>query len=202
MVKLLSRALTALAVLISSAHADLKVGDSAPDFEATDTEGKKHKLSELKGKIVVLEWTNHKCPFVIKHYTRNNMQQLQEKYTTKGVIWLSIVSSAPGKEGHINPTEANEIRKNMNVKSTATLLDESGVIGKSYDARTTPHMFVIDKEGKIAYMGAMDDKPTTNPDDITASQNYVAKALDALLEGKKIDLAQTVPYGCSVKYAS
>lgn len=202
MAKLLSRFLAVLVLIISTAQAELKVGDPAPNFEATDTEGKKHNLSDLKGKIVVLEWTNHKCPFVIKHYTRNNMPQLQEKYTGKGIVWLSIVSSAPGKEGHINSTEANEIRKNMNVKSTATILDESGAIGKSYDARTTPHMFVIDKEGKIAYMGAIDDKPTTNPDDITTAQNYVAKALDALLEGKKIGLTQSVPYGCSIKYAS
>ncbi len=193
--------------LISSSIAsqqvpDLKPGDQAPDFETVDTNDNKIKLSEYKGKIVVLEWTNHQCPFVKKHYGTNNIQSMQEKYTQKGVIWLSIISSAPGKEGHINKEEAKKVRESNGVKSTATILDESGEIGHKFDARTTPHMFIIDKEGKIAYMGAVDDKPTTNADDVKIAKNHVTAALDAMLEGKKVELPQTNPYGCSVKYAS
>lgn len=180
---------------------DVKAGDQAPDFETEDTNDNKIKLSDYKGKIVVLEWTNHQCPFVKKHYASNNMQNMQEKYMAKGVIWLSIISSAPGKEGHINKEEAKKVRESTGVKSTATIIDDTGAIGHKYDARTTPHMYVIDKEGKIAYMGAIDDKPSTRVEDIAIAKNHVATALDAVLEGKKVQLPQTIPYGCSVKYA-
>jgi peroxiredoxin len=181
---------------------EYKPGDKAPDFEAVDTNNQKIKLSDYRGKIVILEWHNHLCPFVKKHYGTNNMQSLQEKYTSQGVIWLTIVSSAPGKEGHVNKEEANKLRQTSNMKSTATILDESGTIGHMFDARTTPHLFVINKDGNFAYMGAIDDKPSTNPEDIKIAKNHLSAAVDALINGQKVELTQTVPYGCSVKYAS
>lgn len=181
---------------------ELKPGATAPDFETVDSNDTKIKLSNYKGKVVVLEWTNPQCPFVKKHYASNNMQKMQETYTQKGVIWLSIISSAPGKEGHTNKKEVKSMRENNGIKHSLTILDESGDIGHKFDARTTPHVFVIDKEGKIAYMGAIDDKPSTNKDDIPLAKNYLASALDAVLEGKKVELPQTIPYGCSVKYLS
>jgi peroxiredoxin len=200
----LTKTLLGIGLLSSMAQQvpDLKPGDMAPDFETVDSNDTKIKLSNYKGKVVVLEWTNPQCPFVKKHYASNNMQKMQETYTQKGVIWLSIISSAPGKEGHTNKKEVQAMRENNGIKHSLIILDESGDIGHKFDARTTPHVYVIDKEGKIAYMGAIDDKPSTNKDDIPLAKNYLAAALDTVLEGKKVDLPQTIPYGCSVKYLS
>lgn len=177
-----------------------KIGAMAPPIEAKDTKGQAIKLSDYLGKLVVLEWTNNGCPFVQKHYGANNMQALQKKYTDQGVVWISIVSSAPGKEGHVTPAEADKITADAGATITAKILDESGAIGHAYDAKTTPHMFVIDREGKIAYMGAIDNEPSPDPASIQGANNYVAAALDALIAGRPVETPETKPYGCGVKY--
>jgi len=184
-----------------TAHAAATVGQPAPDFTATATDGKAVKLSDLKGKIVVLEWTNPDCPFVHKHYDAGNMQKTQAYATGKGVVWLSINSGAAGKEGSVSAEQANDyIAKN---KSAAThyILDPAGDIGKLYGAKSTPHMFVIGSDGNIAYMGAIDDKATANPADNAAADNYVKDAIDSLLTGKPVAVSSTQSYGCAVKYA-
>jgi peroxiredoxin len=177
-----------------------KVGAPAPAFSGVDNNGKTQTLSDYKGKIVVLEWTNAECPFVKKFYGVGKMQELQKTYGEKGVVWLSVNSSAEGKQGHVTADQANAIRKGKNVASAATILDAAGTIGKLYEAKTTPHIFVIDAEGKIAYMGAIDDKQSADPEDIKQAKNYVVEALDALLAGKPVEAASVAPYGCSVKY--
>jgi len=184
-----------------SAATEVKIGAPAPNFTATDSNGKNHNLTDFKGKTVVLEWTNHDCPFVKKHYETNNMQKLQKSATSQGVIWLSIVSSAPGQQGFVNGAKANELTKSRNASPTAVILDPDGKIGKLYGARTTPHMFVIAPNGNLAYMGAIDDKPTANKDDVATAKNFVAEALTAIKAGKPVAVATTQPYGCSVKYA-
>lgn len=189
-----------LAVLIPSSQA-AKVGAPAADFTAKDSNGKTHKLSDYKGKYVVLEWLNHDCPYVRKHYDKGNMQQLQKTYTDKGVVWLSVVTSAPDTEGYVTPEEANELIKEKGAAPTAVLLDPTGAVGKLYGAKTTPHMFVVDPKGVLIYNGAIDDKPSTKPKDIPNSRNFVAAALDEALAGKSVTNASTKPYGCSVKYA-
>lgn len=186
--------------IFSNAHAAPKVGEVAPDFTGVDSNGKSHTVSEYKGKIVVLEWKNHLCPFVKKHYGSDNMQSLQKYAKEKEVVWLSIISSAKGKEGNVGAEEANKIVKNENSAAKAVILDEEGKIGKLYEAKTTPHMFVINKEGKIAYMGAIDDRPTADKEDIKTANNYVRVAIDALLLGNKPNTTVTSPYGCSIKY--
>ena len=182
------------------AHAAVEIGKPAPDFTGTDTNGKQHKLSDFKGKIVVLEWTNPECPFVVKHYGSKNMQKLQETYTAKDVVWLTINSSAEGKQGNQTPEAANKYIADKGAKATARLLDPTGVIGKAYDAKVTPHMFVIDKEGNVVYNGAIDDNDNSVPEDAATAHNYVAAALDSTLAGEPVDKAQTKPYGCGVKY--
>ena len=178
------------------------VGATAPDFNLADTGGKTHSLSEYKGKYVVLEWFNPECPFVKKHYGSGNMQKLQSEYTGKGVVWLSIDSNAPGLEGNLTPEQAQKVMKDWNTKQTALLLDPEGKAGRAYNARNTPHMFVINPQGKIVYEGAIDSKPSTNPGDIKDSTNYVAAALSEAMAVKPVSTAQTKAYGCSVKYES
>lgn len=187
---------------ISTINKIIKVDEMAPDFNVEDTHGKSVKLSDLKGKIVVLEWTNSGCPFVRKHYDTHHMQTLQKDYTDKGVVWISIISSAPGKEGHKTPDEANEQVLKDESHASHVVLDLNGQIGHSYGAKTTPHMFVLDREGKIVYMGAIDDKPGTSTGDIETARNYVVDALDAVLAGKEVQTKVTDSYGCSVKYAN
>ncbi len=177
-----------------------QIGQPAPEFKAVDSHGKTHNLSDFKGSIVVLEWTNHDCPFVQKHYSSGNMQALQKEATANQVVWLSVISSAPGKQGHVSATEANELTTARNAAPTAVLLDPEGTVGKLYGARTTPHMYVIDKEGILVYMGGIDDIPSADPSDIPKSTNYVRAALKAMNEGKPIEVASSRPYGCSVKY--
>lgn len=184
-----------LLALISFSTYALETGIKAPDF----TLGKV-KLSDFKGKIVVLEWLNHGCPFVRKHYDSGNMQALQKKYVEKNVVWLSIISSAPGKQGHVD--EKGAIAEKTSNKSSATdiLLDPTGKVGQLYGAKTTPHMYIIDKEGTLVYQGAIDDRADTDQSSIPAAKNYVASALDELMSGKKISRHTTQSYGCSVKY--
>lgn len=191
-----------IAVAATSLHAEPQAGQMAPDFTGIDSNGNTHKLSDLKGKTVILEWTNDQCPYVGKHYGAGNMQQLQKETTKDGIVWLSVISSAPGKQGHVAPEKANELTTARNAAPTAVLLDENGVIGKAYNARTTPHMFIINAKGTLVYKGAIDDKPSANQDDIPTAQNYVRNALAAMDAGKAPDPDSTRAYGCSVKYGS
>src|SRR5438309_4311847 len=176
------------------------VGSAAPDFSAPDSKGKTQTLSQYKGKYVVLEWFNPECPFVKKHYGSGNMQKLQEEFTGKGVVWLTIDSSAPGLEGNLTAEQANAKIAEWKAHSNALLLDPDGKAGRTYGAKNTPHMFVINPEGKIVYEGAIDSKPTPNPSDIASSTNYVKAALDESLAGKTVTTPSSRPYGCSVKY--
>lgn len=176
------------------------VGSSAPDFSLSDAKGKSHSLAEYKGKYVVLEWFNPECPFVKKHYGSDNMQKLQKEYSGKGVVWLTIDSSAPGKEGNLSADQAEKVMNSWKMNQTTLLLDPDGKAGKSYGAKNTPHMFVINPDGKIVYEGAIDSKASPNPADIPTSTNYVKVALDESLSGKAVSNPNTKPYGCSVKY--
>ena len=185
---------------VSKAHAAAIVGAPAPAFELRDADGKNVKLSDYKGKFVVLEWVNFQCPFVGKQYGSGNMQALQKKYTGMGVVWLSICSSAPGKQGNVTGEEAEELVKEKDAAPSRFLLDPKGKVGKAYGAKTTPHMFVIDPKGIVVYNGAIDDKPSTRREDVATAKNYVVAALDASMSGRKVALAATQPYGCSVKY--
>ena len=182
------------------ASAAVEPGQEAPEFTLTDSKGTSHKLSDFRGKLVVLEWPNHECPFVKKHYSGGDMQKLQQEYTAKGVVWLSIISSAPGKQGHRTGPQAEADTSDKKAAPTAVLLDPSGEVGKKYDAKTTPEMFVLDKEGKVIYAGAIDSIKSTDSADIAKAENHVRDALDAALAGKPVPTPQTKPYGCSVKY--
>ena len=198
--KTLLNSLLSLAFFISVASAAPQVGKPAPEFTLTDSDGKTHKLADFKGKIVVLEWLNHGCPFVKKHYDSGNMQSLQKKYTGQGVVWLSIVSSAPGKQGHMSTAETNKTKAEKKASPTAILIDEKGTVGKLYDAKRTPEMFIVGKDGTLIYAGAIDDKPSPDPADVAGAKNYVAQALDEALAGKPVSNPSTTSYGCSVKY--
>jgi len=177
-----------------------QVDETAPDFSIEDVNGKSISLSSFHGKYVVLEWVNFDCPFVRKHYGSGNMQRLQKQYTEKGVVWLSICSSAPGKQGYFEIPELKERIKKEGAAPTAYLLDYDGKIGKVYDAKTTPHMFIINPEGMLVYAGGIDDIASTNKDDLGKATNYVSTNLDALLAGKSNPVKGSRPYGCSVKY--
>lgn len=196
----LAMLLVSSAMLLSTALAAPKVGKPAPDFTATDSNGQTHKLSEQRGSIVVLEWTNPQCPFVGKHYGTGNMQALQKEATGKGVVWWSINSAAPGNDGYVTPEQANELTKSRNAAPSAVLLDKQGKIGRLYGASNTPHMFVIDPKGTLVYMGAIDDQPSTDWPDVQIANNYVRAALNALQNGQAVKPSITEPYGCSVKY--
>lgn len=191
-----------LAMAITIALAEPRVGERAPDFVGVDSNGKTHKLSDLKGKTVILEWTNHDCPFVQKHYSTGNMQTLQKETTKGGVVWLSVISSAPGLQGHVEPAKANMLTTDRAAAPSAVILDPKGEIGQAYNARTTPHMFLIDAHGTLIYKGAIDDKPSANNADVPIARNYVRDALAAHAAGKPADPDSTRPYGCSVKYGS
>jgi peroxiredoxin len=184
----------------TSAVAAVKVGEPAPELRATDSEGKAHRLADYRGRVVVLEWTNHDCPFVRKHYAAGNMQAQQKEAAAQGAVWLSVISSAPGKQGHVSPEEANRLTESRGAAPTAVLLDPEGAVGRLYGAKTTPHMYVIDRDGRLAYMGGIDSIPSSDPADIPKATQYVRAALDAVLAGKPVAEAVTQPYGCSVKY--
>ncbi len=189
-----------LALLASVSSFALETGKAAPDFTLPSSSNNEVKLSDLKGKIVVLEWLNHGCPFVQKHYGSGNMQALQKKYTAKEVVWLSVISSAPGKQGYVNAAGAKKEMAATKSAATNILLDPEGKVGTLYAAKTTPHMYVIDKAGVLVYQGAIDDKPDTDQASIKGAKNYVAEALDLVLEGKKVAHGTTKSYGCGVKY--
>ena len=190
-----------LALSAGAALAGVEVGQPAPDFSLPDTNGQAHQLSQYKGKWVVLEWYNPDCPFVRKHYGSGNMQSLQKEFTAKGVVWLSIDSSAPGQEGNYPADKLNEIASSQGVSRTALLLDPDGKVGHAYGAKTTPDMYIINPEGKLVYEGAIDSKPTTVVADLKTATNYVKVALDSSMTGKSVSQTVTRPYGCSVKYA-
>lgn len=191
---------TAILLVSLNVSAAPKIGAPAPTFQLVDTNGKGHSLEQYKGKWVILEWLNHGCPFVAKHY-KGNMQKLQREAKSKGVIWLSIVSSAPGKQGHFAPAKANELTKQKNAAPLAVLMDPTGKVGKMYGAKTTPHMFLIDPKGTLLYMGAIDSIRSTDVDDIAKAKNYIMTALQEAMAGKPVTTPMTRPYGCSVKYA-
>ncbi|MGK7878117.1 MAG: redoxin domain-containing protein [Xenococcaceae cyanobacterium] len=188
--------------VVTIAQAPIRVGEMAPDFTGVDSNGTSRSLSDFRGQVVVLEWTNHECPFVRKHYGSSNMQKLQQEATSKDVVWLSIISSANGKQGHVTPEKANELTQSRGANPTAVILDAEGTIGRLYNARTTPHMYVIGADGVLKYMGAIDDKSSTNPADVETANNYIQVALDALRNNRPVTTAVTQPYGCSVKYGS
>lgn len=195
-------ALAAIFALGSSvaALASPVVGQPAPAFSALDSNGQTRKLSDYLGKTVVLEWTNDGCPYVGKHYNSGNMQNLQKEATGAGVVWLSIISSAPGKQGNVTGAEANELTTSRGAHPSAVLLDPTGAVGHTYEAQTTPHMFVIDAKGTLRYMGAIDDKPVASPASLQGARNYVREALNDLAQGQPVAETTTEPYGCSVKY--
>jgi len=177
-----------------------KTGEAAPEFSATGADGKVYKLSELKGKTVVLEWFNKDCPYVKKYYDAKAMQNLQKESTAKGTVWLTVASSAKGKEGFVDAKEATKVRTEKGMNNTTILLDSEGKVASLFHAKTTPHMFVIDKKGLLAYQGAIDDRPSANPKSLEGAQNYVAAALMAMDKGEPVKNNSTTPYGCSVKY--
>ena len=184
----------------TSAFAAPVVGEMAPNFKGMDTNGVQHELSDFKGKTVVLEWTNHECPYVKKHYDGGNMQSVQKSATDDGVVWLSIASSASGKQGQVDNATANAVMKDVGSNATARIQDPSGTIGKLYDAKTTPHMFVVNAEGVLVYAGAIDNDSSFKPDGIATATNYVTDALSSIKAGEAIAVSSTQPYGCSVKY--
>jgi peroxiredoxin len=195
--RLLSLALT-LITLPASAVAP---GTTAPDFKGTDSNGVQHTLSDYRGKYVVLEWANKGCPYDQKHYLSGSMESQQKEWTAKGVVWLSVISSAPGQQGYVTPSEENTYLKTMHAAPTAALLDPTSTIARLYEAKTTPHIFVIDPTGKLIYQGAIDDKPTTDQQDLKGARNYLNDVLNASMSGKPVAVQSTRPYGCSVKYA-
>lgn len=182
--------------------AQATIGAQAPGFTLRDVEGKEHSLKDFRGKYVVLEWFNHECPFVKKHYTTGNMQKLQKEYVEKDVVWLTVNSSAPGKQGHLTAEQAQAIMKEWNAAPTTMLFDPEGTTGRAYGARTTPHMYVINPEGTLIYAGAIDDNNSPRPATVEGAKNYVVSALEEAMAGKEISVASTEPYGCSVKYAA
>ena len=203
--RLSSLGLAAVAFFAAGAMPDFAgqaPGDPAPDFTLADTHGAEHTLSEYRGEWVVLEWLNYDCPFVRKHYNSGNMQRLQEHYTDLGVVWLSIVSSAPGQQGHFPNDEMNARTASHSGKQTAVLMDPTGQVGRAYGARTTPHMFVINPQGEVVYNGAIDDRPSADPASLDGATNYVVRALTEATGGQEVATARTQPYGCSVKYGS
>lgn len=188
---------------VTAARADyVKVGSPAPQFTLTSAKGSPVSLKDFIGKTVVLEWFNPNCPFVRKFYSNGDMQRFQKEAIEKGVVWLTINSNAEGKQGYIPSSEAATLVSEMGLQSTALLLDPDGTVGTSFGARITPHMFVIDSKGNVAYQGAIDSTPSTRSNDIPSSTNYVLTAIEALRQGKNPSPADTEPYGCSVKYAS
>lgn len=196
-------AAAAAMTLSSAASAKIATGSNVSDMTVTDSNGAVHKLSDFAGKRVVLEWTNHGCPYVKKHYTTDNMQSLQKEVTAKGdTVWLSIISSAPGKQGYVSGAEANALTASRGAAPTAVVLDPSGEAGRVFSARTTPHMFVIDADQTLVYQGAIDDNRSASPATVEGAVNHVRSALNDIKAGRDVVTPETAPYGCSVKYGS
>lgn len=191
--------LIAAALVIPAAAAPV-VGEAAPAFAGKDTKGQTVNLSDFAGKTVVLEWTNNGCPYVRKHYGSGNMQKTQEAATADGVVWLTIISSAEGKQGYVTPEEADKLTADRGARPSDVILDTDQTIARAYEAKTTPHMFVIDPAGTLVYAGAIDDTPTADPKDLATAKNLVLAALDDLKNGRPVATPESEPYGCSVKY--
>jgi len=201
--KTLFSTLVVSAIAIAApATAKIATGSNVSDMTVTDSNGVVHNLSDFAGKKVVLEWTNEGCPYVKKHYTTDNMQKTQKSATVDGAVWLSIISSAPGKQGYKTGAEANAWKVDQDASSTAVVLDPAGKVGRSFAAKTTPHMFIIDENQTLVYQGAIDDNRSANPKTVEGAKNYVLAAMDDLKAGKAVAEAETAPYGCSVKYGS
>lgn len=194
-------AVSALAIA-APATAKIATGSNVSDMTVVDSNGVQHNLSDFAGKKVVLEWTNEGCPYVKKHYTTDNMQKTQKTATTDGAVWLSIISSAPGKQGYKSPAEANDWKETQGAKSTAVILDEEGTMGKTFAAKTTPHMYIIDEAQTLVYQGAIDDNRSASPSTVAGAKNYVLAAMDDLKAGRPVAESDTPPYGCSIKYKS
>lgn len=184
-----------------SAAANPEIGEPAPSFSVIDSNGITHSLSDFAGQTVVLEWTNHGCPYVRKHYESGNMQSLQSRFTDEGFVWLSVISSSPGTQGHVSPARANELTESRNANPTAVLLDETGTMGRAYSARVTPHMYVIDTNGILRYAGGIDSIPSARQSDIERADPYFANAAQEVLDGEQVSRPVSRPYGCSVKYS-
>jgi peroxiredoxin len=193
----------AATVGFSSAYAQsaARVGKAAPDFTVVDVDGKNQKLSDFAGKTVILEWTNHECPYVQKHYNSANMQTLQRDMAKDGTVWLSVISSAPGEEGYADAAKAKDLTKSRNAAPSNILLDPKGKMGRAYGAQTTPHMYIVDPKGTLVYAGAIDNKPSASSSSLNGAKNYVRQAIAELNAGKPVSEAATKSYGCSVKYA-
>src|SRR5580658_784810 len=187
-----------LAVPVAAQQA--RVGSPAPDFTATDSRGQTESLAQFRGKYVVLEWHNQDCPYTRKHYVSGNMQALQKEWTAKGVVWFTVISSAPGQQGYVKPGEENAYLSQMHAVPTAVLMDSAGKVARLYSAKTTPQMIVIDPTGKIIYDGAIDNRATPDAEDIKGADNYVSDALSEAMAGKPVQTPFTRPYGCGVKY--
>jgi peroxiredoxin len=192
--------LLAALVPLSAAAQSVRVGAPAPNFTATDSRGQTETLDRYRGKYVVLEWHNQGCPYTRKHYVSGNMQSLQKEWTGKGVVWLTVISSAPGAQGYVTPSEENDYVARMHASPTAVLIDPEARLARLYSAKTTPEMFVIDPAGKLIYAGAIDDRPTPDPADVRGANNYVSDALNQAMAGKPVATPYTRSYGCSVKY--
>ena len=195
-----SFALVAASLVAAPAYAEPQIGKAAPNFRLNDANGRVVSLSDFRGKTVVLEWNNPECPFVKKHYDSGNMQKTQAAAAAAGAVWLTINSSAEGKQGHMTPAQAKAVAAAQQSRRTAYLLDPQGVVGKGYGAKTTPHMYVINPRGTLVYMGGIDDKPTRDPADINGARNHVLAALSELKAGKPVSVPTSRPYGCAVKY--
>ena len=195
-----STAITFFLLPISSHAQTAKVSAPAPDFTATDSQGKNHSLDQYHGKYVVLEWHNQGCPYTRKHYESGNMQNLQKEWTAKGVVWFTVISSAPGAQGYVTPAQENDYLAKMRAAPTAALLDPDGKVGRLYNAKTTPDMFIIDPQGKLIYSGAIDNRPTPDAEDVKGADNFVSDALSSAMAGKPVAMPYTRAYGCSVKY--
>ena len=194
-------AVSALA-LAAPATAKIATGSNVSDMTVTDSNGVQHNLSDFAGKKVVLEWTNEGCPYVKKHYSTNNMQNTQAMAEADGAVWLSVISSAPGKQGYKTGIEANAWKAEQGAEVTAIVLDPEGSMGKTFAAKTTPHMYIIDESQTLVYQGAIDDNRSANPATVAGATNYVVAAMDDLKAGNAVAVSDTAPYGCSVKYKS
>jgi peroxiredoxin len=191
-----------LTLITTQVQADATIDQAAPLFSAKTADGNTIDLASLKGKTVVLEWTNHDCPFVKKHYDKSgNIPALQKEFTAKGVTWLQIISSAPGKQGHVDGAAAIKLNKDRNAAPTNIILDPEGTVAKLYGAQTTPHFFIINDKGTLVYKGGVDSVPSNKPEDIAGATKYVRESLEAIAAGKKVPNPSTKPYGCSIKFA-
>ena len=202
MIRFAAAASTLLFATTALAGDGYTTGDTVANMAVTDSNGVVHNLDDFKGKTVVLEWTNHGCPYVKKHYKTDNMQTLQKEAAADDVVWLSVISSAPGKQGYVSGAEANELTTSRGAAPTAVVLDETGMAGKTFAAKTTPHMYIIDADQTLVYQGAIDDNPSSNPKTVETAKNYVRQALAEMKSGEAVSEDTTKAYGCSVKYKS